>query len=303
MKATAKTIRPIKGRSTSSKTICVVSDLHIGSKFSLYSGNLGYKISPEQQKLLDHWRYSIDKIGKVDMMLCNGDLVDGSNPKANAYQLWTGDMNEQILECERLLKEWKFNKILMTKGSGYHVQQGQTSFEETLGARMGSIRYSQMFDEAINSYSKSKGKYDTKDQFGRHVNYYVFFEVNNSLVSATHHVGWSKWQANSSGAIMRELSDLQGFGRGRYFADNRTIDLCIRSHVHRFVYVEDAFGKAFTSAAFKHLDAHLMRAGLGGTYPDIGVVQVIFENGNNEIIVKKCLMPKDKMPQPQVIRI
>jgi hypothetical protein len=45
-----------------------------------------------------------------------------------------------------------------------------------------------------------------------------------------------------------------------------------------------------------------MRSGLGDTTPDIGAVQVIFENGG-DILVKKCLMPKEKLPKPQIVRI
>jgi hypothetical protein len=298
------------GRSTSSKTLGIISDLHVGSKLGLYSGLGPIKISPDQTKLHEHWLDCIDKIGRVNLLLLNGDAMDGSNPKQNAYQLWSGDFNEQITDCERLLKEWKYDKLLITKGSGYHVQRESTSFEETLGIQMGSLRYSQMFDEAFNSYGdkkgtvvlKDSGSYDGVSYNGRHVNHYVFFDIHNKLFNATHHVGFSKWQAYRVGAISRELSDLQGFARGKYYDFNRNLDVIIRSHCHYFVHVEDAYGHGLTSPAFKFPDQHLYRSGLGGTYPDIGAVSIRVET-NGTLEVKKYLLSKSKMPQPQVIKI
>jgi hypothetical protein len=298
------------GRSTSSKTLGIISDLHVGSKFGLYSGYGPIKISQDQIKLRDHWLDCIDQIGRVNLLLLNGDALDGGNPKQNAYQLWSGDLNDQITDCERLLNEWNYDKLLLTKGSGYHIQQGQTSYEETLGARIGSVRYSQMFDDALNSYNDKKGRvilqdsgsYDGISYNGKHVNHYVFFEIHDKLFNATHHIGFSKWQAYRPGAISRELADLQGFGRGRYYDIDKNLSVIIRSHCHYFVHVEDAYGHGLTSPAFKFPDQHLYRQGLGGTYPDIGAVQIIVET-NGSLEVKKYLLPKDKMPRPQVIKI
>src|SRR2546425_2550614 len=158
MKAKAKHITPIKqGRSTSSKKLLVLSDLHVGSKFALYSGYAGHKISKDQEKLLEHWLHIRDEVGHVELLLLNGDVCEGSNPKQNAYQLWSADLNEQISDAQRLVSQYKYDKLLLTMGSGYHVQQGQTSYEETLGIRMNSIRYGQMFDDAIHSYNDKKG--------------------------------------------------------------------------------------------------------------------------------------------------
>jgi hypothetical protein len=308
--AKAIKITPIKGRSTSSKTLGVISDLHVGSKFGLYSGYGPTKISQDQLKLRDHWLDCIDKIGHVTLLLLNGDAVEGPNVKQNAFQLWSGDLNDQIEDAERLVRQWKYDKLLLTQGSNYHVQQGQTSYEEVLGSRMNSIRYSQMFDEALQVYNDKKGmailqdsgKYDGVRYSGRHTNYYVFFDVLGKLFNATHHVGFSKWQAYRVGAISRELSDLQGFARGKYYDLNRNLDVIIRSHCHYFVHVEDQDSHGLTSPGWKFPDQHLYRGGLGGTYPGIGAVSIIVET-NGDIEVKKHLMPRNKMPKPMVIKI
>ncbi len=61
-------------------------------------------------------------------------------------------------------------------------------------------------------------------------------------------------------------------------------DVIVRSHVHYFMMVKSAHTRGFTTPAWKYPDGHLYRGGLGGTFPDIGMVELIIEP-NNEIIV------------------
>jgi hypothetical protein len=64
------------GRSISSKTPGIISDLHVGSEFGLYSGYGPVRISQDQLKLRDPWLDCIDKIGHVTLLLLNGDAVE-----------------------------------------------------------------------------------------------------------------------------------------------------------------------------------------------------------------------------------
>jgi hypothetical protein len=79
---------------------------------------------------------------------------------------------------------------------------------------------------------------------------------------------------------------------------DRNLDLLIRSHNHYYAYTE--FGSSsVVSPAWKLGDSHLFK---GGIYPDIGAVEVIVEP-NEEIHIKRHIMPKDRLPKPRIVRI
>ena len=63
---------------------------------------------------------------------------DGANIKQAGQQSWSSNINDQINDAERLLKQFSFNHFVMTRGSGYHVQRDATNYEEILAGRLNS---------------------------------------------------------------------------------------------------------------------------------------------------------------------
>lgn len=295
------------GRSTSSKNVGIISDMHVGSNMALYSGYGPARISPDQVKLRDWWSHCIDKIGHVNVLLLNGEPINGTNVKQGGFQNWSSDLNDQLGDAERLIKEWKYENFVMTRGSEYHTQQGWTNYEETLAAKLDATPYSGMFHNATKQYTDTKGRvllqetksYDGISYADKRTDYYIFFEIYGRLFNATHHIGFNRWFAYRTTAIAREMADME-FARGKYYGFNRDLDVIIRSHVHYFVHVEYGNSHGFTTPAWKFPDMHLFRGGLGGTYPTVGAIEVIVEQ-NGDMEIKKHIMPIKKLPKPKVL--
>ena len=110
------------GRSTSSKTLGIISDMHVGSTTALYSGYGPAKITPDQDKIRDWWLHCCDKIGKCDLLLLNGEPIEADHYKSNAFELWSGDINDQLDDAERLIKQWKYDNCFSHSKTGSHLQ-------------------------------------------------------------------------------------------------------------------------------------------------------------------------------------
>lgn len=292
----------IGGRSTASKRLVILSDMHVGSTLSLYSGYGSYKITPDMEKLRDWFMTCVDRVGDFHCLLINGEPTNGPNNKNNGFQNWTSDINEQIEDAERLIRQMHYKHLIMTRGSAYHTQDGWTNDEETLAKQLGAVRYQGMFGDAVKQHSDGKMKtmqivQETNQK--QHTDYYIFFDIHGKLFNATHHVGFNRWFAYRTTAIAREMADLE-FARGKYYGLEQDLDFTIRSHVHYFVQVGYTNTCGFTTPAWKFPDMHLLRGGLGGTYPAIGCVEIIVEQ-NGETDLRKHIMPIKKLPKPEIL--
>lgn len=258
------------GRSGSSKTIVVYSDMHVGSYMSVCSaepeileGGGAWKPNALQKVLFEAWQDSIDSISKKpNLLVINGEPMDGANPKQLGQQSWTTDIEDQMNDSAKLIGMIPNEQLMFVRGSGYHVQAGATNYEEILANRMGATGY------------KAYGGSGLTD-------YYAFIEINNKMFNFTHHIGFNKWAAYRTTAIARELA-------GMHFEANKLhkADVIVRSHVHYFVHVEFPHTHGVSTPAWKFPDAHLFRGGVAGTTPDIGNVEFIIEP-NEDVIVKK----------------
>jgi len=105
------------------KTLVIISDLHCGA----YSGITppGYFVTKHAAEMKESWtEYTriIDKWKNPDVLLVNGDCIDGSQNKQGGAELITTDRNVQCDIAEECISLWQpKEKIIMTYGSPYHV--------------------------------------------------------------------------------------------------------------------------------------------------------------------------------------
>ena len=136
----------LSGRKGSSKSIVVYSDIHDGSFTSVCSpeptiGESGgaYKPNKLQKVLFNAWEDSIDSLSKKsDLLVINGEPMDGANPTQLGQQSWTTDINDQMEDSAKLIKMIPHDNLMFIRGSGYHVQSGATNYEEVLANLMGA---------------------------------------------------------------------------------------------------------------------------------------------------------------------
>jgi len=267
-----KEIPSIRGRSMSSKSILVLSDLHVGSRVALCSespniddGN-PYCPTPNQKKLLQEFHRTLDEVTqKPTALVINGEPIDGSNPKSLGDSVWSPDFNDQMEDAAKLLRPIKRDVTILTRGSGYHVTREATNFEKIFADKIGAKKYKSVSGLMTNTDYEA-----TIEMYGKYINF-------------THHIGYSGWWMHRPTPMARELIKM-------HFAHSENgfhSDIIVRSHVHYFVLVEFPNTIGFTSPAWKFPDGFMYRRGIPER-PTIGNVEIIIES-NGEIDIKKHL--------------
>ena len=262
-----------------SKSVLVVSDMHVGSSTAVCTKepdiadlNTTYRPNALQKELYSVWQECIDELyQKPDVLVINGEPCDGGNPKQLGNQSWSTNLQDQLNDAEKLIREIPYKKLLFTRGSGYHVDKQGTNFEEIIAEKMKAERY------------KAFGGSGYTD-------YYALVELHGKHFNFTHHVGFNKWAAYRTTALAREMAgmvfDRDKMGRA---------DVIVRSHVHYFVHIEFTHTHGFTTPAWKFPDGHLFRGGTAGTTPDVGMVEVIVEP-EGDVFVAKHIADLDIKP-------
>ena len=253
-----------------SKSVLLLSDMHIGAVTALCSpeppiSDLGTVHRPTklQKELYDVWGECIDGLHqKPEVLVLNGEPCDGGNPKGSGKQSWSTNVQDQLIDAEKLISEIPYNNLLITRGSGYHVDMQGTNFEEIFARQMDAVKYKAFGGDGYTDY-------------------YTLFSVNDKIFNVSHHVGFNKWAAYRTTALSREMAGMV-FEYGKLGHS----DVIARGHVHYFVHVEFVHTHGIITPAWKYPDGHLFRGGVAGTTPDIGMVEVIVEP-NGEILVKK----------------
>ena len=277
----------ILGRSKSSKTVIMISDIHDMSKLAVcskepYNSELDQicKLTGLQKGLNQAWTQCAneikDKYGKVALTVYNGEPIDGANKKQLGQQSWTTNVEDGMLDFMKLDKEISRDKVLFVRGSGYHTTIDGTNIEEILADRMGAIR------------AKPWGGQGYTDA-------YSMVEIYGKVFNFSHHIGYSKQQAYRGTALAREMANF-------HFEDDKLgrVDVVVRSHVHYYWHQESVNRHGVITPAWKFPDYHLFRGGVAGTTPDIGMVTCTVEP-NGDMIFDKFI--KQIEVKPRVVHI
>ena len=161
----------------SSKSVLIVSDIHVGASTAVCSKNpivseleTEYKPNKLQQELNKHWFACIDELHqKPNLLVVNGEPCDGGNPKGLGKQSWSTNLEDQLIDAQKLIEEIPYKNLLFVRGSGYHVDQQGTNFEEIIARQMKADRY------------KAYGGSGYTDN-------YIFVELHGKMFSFTHHI-------------------------------------------------------------------------------------------------------------------
>ena len=125
--------------------VLVISDTHVGSRWGLFPDKFrlstGAKYTPNkgQRYLLRCWRAMQDDLaGDIDILILNGDIINGPNPKENARDQIEQDPDWQVRAAVELLTPLvaRAGQVYATQGSPYHAGEGaQWGCGGPLGAR------------------------------------------------------------------------------------------------------------------------------------------------------------------------
>ena len=250
--------------------ILIVSDLHVGSSTAICSerpviSDLGTTYNPNalQKQFLRAWKDMIkDLDGPIDLLVVNGECIDGANVKQVGQQSWSTNLEDQMNDAKKLIEMIPYKEVMLLRGSNYHDQIDGTNFEEIMASKLRNVV----------KYRAYGGQGST--------DYFAFVEIHGKIFNFTHHIGYSKAESNRTGALAKEM-------KGMHFQHDTLgrADVFIRSHAHYFVHVEFANTHGCITPAWKFPDAHLFRGGLSGTVPDIGAVGFnVYKDGTIEFV-------------------
>lgn len=296
----------MKGKSTSSKSLLVTGDMHVGYKHALCSPNpiiseINTTFSPEEpcRVFYEHWCSIPDRLqnGIPDYFVINGEPIDGPNRKSQGAGNWSNNVNDQMNEAYKLIRLQKFHRIMATRGSGYHVSDGPMNWEETLYRRFNNFEPYSKYDTQEQLTLKEYREKHGKEYEGQLADMYIIMGLNSSTIDIAHHVGTSINVTFRTSAIAREMMNMK-FEEGKLIEVGDTFDLSIRSHIHYYVYVEYSGSIGCVVPAWKLADDFQLKRGIAGTSPTVGAVEFIFET-NGDILHNKIILPSSKYPKPR----
>ena len=188
-----------------SKRVVIVSDLHCGHVSGLtppghMSGDKRHHTFQDQA-----WKaYTkmLKELQPIDILVANGDLIDGKEHKTSG-ELLTNSITAQVRLATECLKEADAKKILVTRGTWFHVTP----------------------DDAEDILRDNDLKATVKDQ--------IWLDVNGVCFHIRHFVHGSQLPHGRFTAVSRER--LQNLLWSEIGIAHKA-DVIIRSHVHYHVF-------------------------------------------------------------------
>lgn len=274
------------------KKIAVVSDLQCGSAFGMlppdFVSGAGAPVSQNSgQRYL--WSCWDDYCGvveefKPDIILSNGDLIDGPQRKQEGSELCLNLLHDQeraAIQCLKVLKsaapkaKWYF-----TQGTEYHVGRAALH-EEHIAEIMGGQRY-----QSIPGSS------------GILVKEVLWLNVEGVIVEASHHIGvtqgfyrLTQLDKEMQWSAMAAKDDTKGVPKA---------DLLIRSHVHNFQHAEHASKDGLITPCWQLQTRFMRKNSVYRMIPDIGGVMITIDGTLKKKGRNPCRIEKELYPLPPV---
>jgi hypothetical protein len=195
------------------KRVVAIGDLHCGHKAGLTPPQWMFQPNSGENKrdhfsLIQHtmweWYSAVCKaLQPVDLLIVNGDAIDGKGEASGGTELLTSDRREQSSMAVVCIKEMHAKKIVMSYGTGYHTGK-EEDWEDVIASEV----------------CASISGHDWRDVNGLVIDYKHF--VSSSVIPYGRHTAVARdkmWN--------REWSVRGG---------QPDADLFLRSHVHYFNY-------------------------------------------------------------------
>lgn len=196
-----------------SKRVLILSDLHCGNIFGLTPPEYQNHFREIQQIGWKFYTDNIKKLGKIDLCILNGDLLDGPGKKDTRQHITT-DMREQVNIAIEALKIVPAKKFVFIRGTCFHVTTDRENEDDI----------AKHFNSEI---------YDSKK-----------INVNGCVIHCKHSVGKGSTVYGSvtplqSTSALHMLTDIS--------AENTPADIFVRSHIHEYNMVDREIFTAVTT--------------------------------------------------------
>lgn len=235
------------------KRAAIIADLHCGHRAGLTPPDWQYnpkrsKFGDVQRIIYDRYLESVQKFSPIDVLIVNGDAIDGKGEKSGGTELVTPDRDEQSEMAKICIREWGAKKIIMTYGTPYHAGD-EEDWEASLAKMVGAEIHSHAWPEIDG----------------------VIFDVKHKTPSSV--IPHGRYTGPSRERLWNLIwneRDLQPLAK-----------VFIRSHVHYFSYSGDASHLVMTTPALQMPSTKYGARQCSGTV-DAGIVVFDCENGEYE---------------------
>lgn len=257
-------------KTSKQKRVLVVSDFHAGHEVGLTppSWNPEFEADHSSKYRSYMWKKyteSVEALKPIDVLVANGDLIDGRGERSGSVELITVDRRAQCRMAAECIKVAEAQKIIITRGTDYHVGN-EESWEDLVAdftkAEIGDIRN---------------------------------VDVNGLLFNFRHHIGGSQTPIGRTTPLAREAAwnalwnVRQGFPLS---------DVIVRSHVHYHTYAGGPGWLAMTTPGLQGYGTRYGERRMSGLI-DFGFVY--FDVTSKEEFEWKSLTFPFPRPNPTVV--
>lgn len=212
------------------KRLLVISDLHCGHQVGLTHPN--HDLIPTDKKSAEYdlhkirkesytvYRNIINKLNPIDVLIVNGDLIDGEGQASGGTELLFNDVTKQIDMAVAAVNECEAKKIFISYGTPYHVGKS-ADWENEIASRVNAVE--------IVSHG--------------------WIDINGLIIDYRHKVGSSSVPYGRQSPIAKErMWNLLN----TEYAEFPKSDVIIRSHVHYFSYCGGSNWLGITTPALQN---------------------------------------------------
>jgi len=143
-----------------------------------------------------------------DILICNGDLIEGRQSKQGGAELITNDRNVQGDMATICLKRWNAKKIFIAYGSKYHVGDQAEDFEYTIAQKIGAT-----------------------------IGGRLFIDIEGFMLDCRHKLGTSRIPHGRATALLKAM--MWNLVKSGLDAEPK-VNMIIRSHAHYYMWIEQA---------------------------------------------------------------
>ena len=155
-----------------------------------------------QVELWNEFKKAIKKIQPIDILVVNGDAIEGKGTRSGSTELIQADMNKQCDQAVEIINFIDADTVVMTYGTAYHTSPAGEDWERVIADRVGAT-------------------------IGDH----EWLDINGLVFDCKHHVGGTSVPYSKGTQVSKDqLANLLWAEQD----EQPRADIFIRSHVHSF---------------------------------------------------------------------
>lgn len=235
--------------------------------------------SPRQKILFEYWEMLAKKWKRPDILVVNGDLIEGLQKRAHITRCWSDNLQDQADDSMRLIKMFDAKKIFVIRGTEYHTGSAGNDIEENIAKELNAVKVGQKYSSYFRLINLAPEGSPEK------------------IIHFTHHIQGSKFMHYRGMPLSRAMANMM-LNEGHWVDRQkfRSIFGIVRAHVHYYWYEESASRMMLQAPAWQLQTPYGFKVNPESP-PDIGAVKFTFySNGKwdkeHQLLKTKLTMPK-----------